>query len=109
MNRKNAASRIATSFPNQPAIVVPTAVARAVTCADSPSAAGTVTITASEPHKRYRVIERSSLISTPMLRGTSTPRSASTTSPKKLQFVRLIPLSADGDHADQSAGFVSGA
>src|SRR4029077_12588378 len=112
MNRKKAASRIATSFPNQPASVVPTAVASEVTCADWPSPAGTVTITAhvasryatitaNEPHTRERVIDRSSLISTPMLRGTSTPRSASTTNPKKLQLVRLIPVSADGDHACQ--------
>ena len=44
--QKNAANKMATTLPNQPVSEVPTAVASAVTCADCPSAAGTVTFTA---------------------------------------------------------------
>src|SRR5207253_9852226 len=45
------------------------------------------TITTIEPQKRYRVIDRSLLTSTPMFKGTSIPRSASTTTPKNSQFL----------------------
>ena len=43
------------------------------------------------------------MISTPTFSGTSTPKRARTSKPKKLQLAKLIPVSADGEHVAMDA------
>lgn len=120
MNRKKAASRIATSLLTRPANATPTAVASAVTCADCPSAArdrhhhcpGRQQVGRHHGHRSpHQVASDRALILDldAHVEGHFYAQEGQHHQSEELQLVRLILASADGAHADQSVGSIAAA
>jgi hypothetical protein len=102
--QKNAANKMATTLPNQPVSEVPTAVASAVTCADCPSAAGTVTFTA-HVARRFITVYSTTPIATRQVEPSCAPLRPDSTNSKTTVSSPNTAASSDGSLGSISSSF----